>query len=55
MPRTFVRLSYRLDGAWCSQVFRTDDPNWRQAFTALSGSRYNVRIEYVDHAISHVT
>ena len=54
MTRTFVRLSYRLDGAWRTQVFRTDDPNWRQAFTALSGSRYNVRIEYVDHALSPV-
>lgn len=54
MPSTFVRLSYRLDGAWRTQVFRTDDPNWRQAFTALSGSRYNVRIEYVDHALSPV-
>jgi hypothetical protein len=53
MTTSYLRLWYRFDGTWHNRVYATEDPEWRSAFTSLSGSRYNVRIEYLHDRPTH--
>jgi hypothetical protein len=53
MTTRYIRLLYRYDGTWHNRIYATDDPEWRSAFISLSGSRYNVRIEYLHEPPAH--
>ena len=53
MSPRYIRLWYRFDGTWHYHTYATDDPAWRRAFSSLSGSRYNVRIEYLHELAAH--
>ena len=46
MKPTYIKIAYRNKGDWKTETYRTDDPQWREAFLILQNSFESVRILY---------
>lgn len=46
MKTTYIKLAYRNNGDWQTVTYKTDDPQWREAFLILRNTFQSVRILY---------
>jgi hypothetical protein len=46
MKTTYIKLAYRNNGDWQIVTYKTDDPQWREAFLILRNTFQSVRILY---------
>jgi len=43
----YIRFWYRNDGTWAWRDYKTADPRWRSALSALRASQVPVRLQYI--------
>lgn len=46
MKTSYIKIAYRNDGEWQTTTYRTDDPQWREAFLLFRNIFQSVRIFY---------